>query len=106
MKVISVFGTRPEAIKMAPLVKMLEQTEGIESVVAVTAQHREMLDQVLRIFDIKPDHDLDLMRPGQTLTSITNAVVEGIGGIIEQEQPDLLLVHGDTTTTFAAALAA
>ncbi len=106
MKVLSVFGTRPEAIKMAPLLKKMAQTPGIESVVAVTAQHREMLDQVLRLFAITPKYDLDLMRHGQTLSGITASVLDGMAPIIEQEKPELILVHGDTTTTFAAALSA
>lgn len=106
MKVLSVFGTRPEAIKMAPVVLMLNQSNLIESKIAVTAQHREMLDQVLQLFDIHPDYDLDLMRHGQSLSDITAAVLHGIGEIIAAEKPDLVLVHGDTSTTFAAALAA
>lgn len=106
MKVMSVFGTRPEAIKMAPLVQRLAASPGIHSVVAVTAQHREMLDQVLELFQLQPDYDLNLMQPGQTLASITSAILSGLTPILAQEQPDLLLVHGDTTTTFAAALAA
>lgn len=106
MKVLSVFGTRPEAIKMAPVVKELEARDGIESVVCVTAQHRGMLDQVLEVFRIKPDYDLDIMQPGQTLTHITAEVLEGIEEIIIKERPDLVLVHGDTTTAMAAALAA
>lgn len=106
IKVMSVFGTRPEAIKMAPLVKMLEKEERIQSIVCVTAQHRQMLDQVLAQFDISPDYDLNLMKAGQTLTSITNGVLEGMETILKQAQPDIVLVHGDTTTSFAAALAA
>ena len=106
LKVMSVFGTRPEAIKMAPVVQALAACPEIDCRVCVTAQHREMLDQVLRLFDIHPHYDLDLMKPGQTLTSITCAVLQGLEPILEKEQPDLLLVHGDTTTTFAAALAA
>lgn len=105
-KVLSVFGTRPEAIKMAPVVKELESRDGIESVVCVTAQHRGMLDQVLRVFNIKPDYDLDIMRPGQTLAYITAAVLQGMGEVISKEKPDIVLVHGDTTTSMAAALAA
>lgn len=104
-KVLVVFGTRPEAIKMAPVISELKKVKDIETVVAVTAQHREMLDQVLDLFDIKPDHDLNLMKKEQDLFSITNGVLEGIRVIIEEEKPDLVLVHGDTTTTFAAALA-
>ena len=106
MRVMSVFGTRPEAIKMAPLVKMLAEDSQIESLLCVTAQHREMLDQVLKLFDIVPDHDLNLMREGQDLYSITTGVLEGMKEILDKEQPDMVLVHGDTTTTFAAALAA
>ncbi|MBR2710065.1 UDP-N-acetylglucosamine 2-epimerase (non-hydrolyzing) [Candidatus Saccharibacteria bacterium] len=106
MKVLSVFGTRPEAIKMAPVVKELESREGIKSVVCVTAQHRDMLDQVLDVFDIKPDYDLNIMKPGQTLTHITAEVLKGIEEVIIKEKPDLVLVHGDTTTAMAAALAA
>ena len=105
-KVISIFGTRPEAIKMAPVVKELESRDGISSIVCVTAQHRNMLDQVLEIFKIKPDYDLNIMKPGQTLSYITAAVLEGIEEVMEKEKPDLVLVHGDTTTAMAAALAA
>lgn len=104
-KVLSVFGTRPEAIKMAPVVKELESRDGIKSVVCVTAQHRGMLDQVLEVFNIKPDYDLDIMKPGQTLSYITAEVLKGIEQIIIDEKPDLILVHGDTTTAMAAALA-
>lgn len=106
MKILSVFGTRPEAIKMAPLLRALAVTPGVESRLAVTAQHREMLDQVLRLFSIQPDYDLDLMRAGQTLPQITEGVLHHLTPILLQEQPDLLLVHGDTSTTFSAALAA
>jgi UDP-N-acetylglucosamine 2-epimerase (non-hydrolysing) len=106
MKVLTVFGTRPEAIKMAPLVKRLEQTAGFVSRVCVTAQHRQMLDQVLELFQIRPDHDLDLMRPGQDLYSITSDILQSIRSVYEAERPDIVLVHGDTTTTFAASLAA
>ncbi|MBR5430168.1 MAG: UDP-N-acetylglucosamine 2-epimerase (non-hydrolyzing) [Firmicutes bacterium] len=106
LKVMPVFGTRPEAIKMAPVVQALSACPDIDCRVCVTAQHREMLDQVLRLFDIRPCYDLDLMKPGQTLTTITCDVLRGLEPILEKEQPDLLLVHGDTTTTFAAALAA
>ena len=105
-KILSVFGTRPEAIKMAPVVKELESREGIQSIVCVTAQHRGMLDQVLEVFNIKPDYDLDIMKPGQTLAYITSAVLTGIEGVIIKEKPDVVLVHGDTTTAMAAALAA
>lgn len=105
-KVITIFGTRPEAIKMAPLVKELEKREEIESKVCVTAQHREMLDQVLNLFDITPDFDLNIMKTKQTLTGITNKVLEGLEEIFKEEKPDMILVHGDTTTTFAGALAA
>lgn len=107
IKVVSVFGTRPEAIKMAPLVKELEKyKDKIESKVLITAQHREMLDQVLDIFDITPDYDLNLMKHGQTITDITSGVLKGVEGILREYKPDLVLVHGDTTTTFSAALAA
>ncbi len=105
-KVMCVFGTRPEAIKMAPVVKAIEQNENLQSIVTVTAQHREMLDQVLQLFEITPDYDLNLMKQGQTLTDITAGVLRGLEDILKKEQPDLVLVHGDTTTTFAAALAA
>ncbi|MBQ3464312.1 UDP-N-acetylglucosamine 2-epimerase (non-hydrolyzing) [Candidatus Saccharibacteria bacterium] len=105
-KVLSIFGTRPEAIKMAPVVKELESRKEIKSVVCVTAQHRDMLDQVLKIFKIKPDYDLNIMKPGQTLTHITAEVLKGIEEVILTETPDLVLVHGDTTTAMAAALAA
>lgn len=106
IKVCTVFGTRPEAIKMAPLVLELEKTEGITSLVCVTAQHRQMLDQVLEIFGIRPDYDLDIMRERQTLAGITKRAMEGLCEIFEKEKPDIVLVHGDTTTTFAGALAA
>lgn len=106
IKVMTVFGTRPETIKMAPLVKALKAREEIETIVCVTAQHRQMLDQVLNAFDIKPDYDLDIMKLGQTLTDITTRVLQGIQNVIQSEKPDVVLVHGDTTTTFAGALAA
>lgn len=105
-KIITIFGTRPEAIKMAPLVKELEKREGIESLVCVTAQHREMLDQVLEHFEIKPNYDLNIMKSKQTLTGITNRVLEGLEEVFASEKPDMILVHGDTTTTFAGGLAA
>lgn len=104
-KIISIFGTRPEAIKMAPLIKKLENDPHFTSVVVVTAQHREMLDQVLHTFNILPDYDLDIMEKGQTLTEITNHVLSKLEKILKLENPDLVLVHGDTTTSFAAALA-
>ena len=106
IKVMSIFGTRPEAIKMAPLVKELESRKEIESIVSVTAQHREMLDQVLETFDIKPNYDLDIMKQGQTLSDITSRVLKGLENVIKEAKPDIVLVHGDTTTTFAGALAA
>ena len=107
IKVLSVFGTRPEAIKMAPVVKELENRPDIfSSKVCVTAQHRQMLDQVLNLFEIVPDHDLNIMKPGQDLYDITCNVLLGIKSVLEQEQPDIVLVHGDTTTTMAAALGA
>lgn len=105
-KVMVVFGTRPEAIKMAPVVNELYKVKDINTILAVTAQHREMLDQVLELFNLKPDYDLDLMKHEQDLFSITTGVLQGLKDIMEQEAPDLVLVHGDTTTTFAAALAA
>ena len=105
IKVMSVFGTRPEAIKMAPLVKELESREEVESIVCVTAQHREMLDQVLEAFQITPDYDLDIMEPSQTLMRITVKALTGLGDVLEKAKPDLVLVHGDTSTTFVAALA-
>ncbi len=101
-----VFGTRPEAIKMAPVVHALSRRDRIRCQVTVTAQHREMLDQVLQLFQIKPDFDLNLMKAGQTLTDITTRALIGLGEVFHQERPDLVLVHGDTTTTFAAGLAA
>ena len=104
-KIMFVFGTRPEAIKMAPLVKAMEQAEDLEPLVVVTAQHREMLDQVLELFDVHPSYDLNLMKPQQTLTDITAGVLRGIERIVIKEKPDIVLVHGDTTTTFAGALA-
>lgn len=106
IKVMSIFGTRPEAIKMAPLVKELEKRENIESIVCVTAQHREMLDQVLETFDIKPDYDLNIMKQGQTLGDVTTRALTGLKEVIKEARPDIVLVHGDTTTTFAGALAA
>ncbi len=106
IKVMTVFGTRPEAIKMAPLVKELETNDKIESIVCVTAQHRQMLDQVLSIFDIKPDYDLDIMKDRQTLLSITTNVLTGLDNVLKEAQPDIVLVHGDTSTTFVGALAA
>lgn len=105
-KILTVFGTRPEAIKMAPLVKALSHTQGINAKVCVTAQHRQMLDQVLRLFNINPDYDLNLMRPGQGLDDITGGILSGIGPILDEFCPDVVLVHGDTTTTMAASLAA
>ena len=106
IKVMTIFGTRPEAIKMAPLVKELESRKEIKSIVCVTAQHREMLDQVLNIFKIKPDYDLNIMKQGQSLSEITSRVLLGLEEVIKKEEPNIILVHGDTTTTFAGALAA
>jgi len=106
MKILSVFGTRPEAIKMAPVVNVLNQTAGIESQVCVTAQHRQMLDQVLHLFDISPDHDLNIMKPGQDLTDITANILLGLRSILKAQRFDMVLVHGDTTTAMAASLAA
>ena len=106
IRVMSIFGTRPEAIKMAPLVKQLQKQKEIESIVCVTAQHREMLDQVLEVFDLQPDYDLNIMRKSQTLSEITTRALNGLHEVIESVKPDIVLVHGDTTTTFAGALAA
>lgn len=105
IKALAVFGTRPEAIKMAPLVRELEKHDSITCKVAVTAQHREMLDQVLELFNITPEFDLNIMKPDQTLFDITARALTGLNEILVQEQPDIVLVHGDTTTTFAASLA-
>lgn len=105
-KILTVFGTRPEAIKMAPLVHALKESNHFNVKVCVTAQHRQMLDQVLEIFDIKTDYDLNIMKPGQTLHGITSSILAGLSPILEDLKPDLVLVHGDTTTTFATALAA
>lgn len=106
IKVMSIFGTRPEAIKMAPLVKELEKRAETESIVCVTAQHREMLDQVLETFKIKPDYDLNMMKQGQTLMDITIGALSGVDAVIKTAKPDIVLVHGDTSTTFAGGLAA
>lgn len=106
IKVMTVFGTRPEAIKMAPLVKELAKNDVLDSQVCVTAQHRQMLDQVLDIFQIKPDYDLNIMQDRQTLIDITTRAVEGLYNVFQESKPDMILVHGDTTTTFAASLAA
>lgn len=106
MKTLCVFGTRPEAIKMAPLVQALGADERFESRVCVTGQHREMLDQVLDLFEITPDHDLNIMQPGQDLTDVTCAILGGLREILSEEKPDIVLVHGDTATTFATSLAA
>lgn len=106
IKVMSVFGTRPEAIKMAPLVKALEKDSRFESIVCVTAQHREMLDSVLEIFDIKPQYDLNIMLHGQTIIDISNKVLKGVDDVIKKVNPHIVLVHGDTSTTLNGALAA
>lgn len=107
LKVITIFGTRPEAIKMAPLILELNQhPEHIESLICVTAQHREMLDQVLELFKIQPDFDLNVMKNRQTLNEITIRVLQGLEPIFREAQPDLILVHGDTLTTFLASYAA
>ncbi|UQS86407.1 UDP-N-acetylglucosamine 2-epimerase (non-hydrolyzing) [Nicoliella spurrieriana] len=105
IKVMTIFGTRPEAIKMAPIIlAMKKQPEQFKPITVVSAQHREMLDQVLNVFKIKPDYDLNVMKPNQTLGGITNAVISGLAPIIDEARPDIILVHGDTTTTFAAAI--
>ena len=106
IKVLSIFGTRPEAIKMAPIIKEMEKCEHISQEVCVTAQHREMLDQVLDIFNITPDYDLNIMTKNQTLTDITINALKGLEDILEKSKPDIILVHGDTTTTFVGSLAA
>ena len=104
--ILLVFGTRPEAIKMAPLVKALQaQPDRFRTLVAVTAQHRQMLDQVLRIFEIIPDYDLDIMQPNQDLYDVTSRVLLGMRDVLREAKPDIVLVHGDTTTSTAAALA-
>lgn len=106
MKVLTVFGTRPEAIKMAPLALKLQGDPRFEASVCVTAQHREMLDQVLSLFELTPDYDLDLMKPGQDLTDVTTGILQGMRNVLAEAKPDIVLVHGDTATTFAATLAA
>ena len=106
VKVMSIFGTRPEAIKMAPIIQAMQKNDQFEPITVVTGQHRQMLDQVLDIFKIKPDFDLNIMKQGQTLTTITNAVLTGMAQVFTKVKPDLVLVHGDTSTTFAAALSA
>ncbi len=106
IRILTVVGTRPEAIKMAPLIKVLSDNEYFKTALCVTAQHRQMLDQVLNIFEIRPDYDLDIMRKGQSLPEITSRVLTKMGDVYEEFNPDLVLVHGDTSTTFAAALAA
>lgn len=107
IKVMSIFGTRPEAIKMAPIIQEMEHHKGeIDSVICVTAQHREMLDSVLDTFHITPDYDLNIMKKGQTLDSVTGTILHGLNDILEKEKPNMVLVHGDTTTTFASALSA
>lgn len=105
MKIMTIFGTRPEAIKMAPLIKAIENDERFESIVTVTAQHRQMLDQVMDIFDLKADYDLNIMKDGQTLTDITSRVIKELDSVLVEAKPDIILVHGDTTTTFAASIA-
>ena len=105
MKILLVFGTRPEAIKMCPLVKEMQKDPRITPVVCVTGQHREMLDQVLDIFDIKPEYDLNIMRPGQDLTDVTTAILTGLKPVLTEVKPDVVFVHGDTATTFAASVA-
>ena len=106
IKVMTIFGTRPEAIKMAPLVKELEKREEIESIVCVTAQHRQMLDQVLDTFNITPDYDLNIMKQGQTLVDITTRALQSLSEVISQVKPNIVLVHGDTTTTLSGSFAA
>ncbi len=105
-KVLTVFGTRPEAIKMAPLIKKIEEHNEIDSIVCITAQHREMLDAVIRLFEIDIDYDLNIMKHGQSITDITVKALRGIEKVLIKEKPDIVLVHGDTSTTFVGALAA
>ncbi|WP_435522148.1 non-hydrolyzing UDP-N-acetylglucosamine 2-epimerase [Enterococcus casseliflavus] len=105
IKIMTIFGTRPEAIKMAPLVKAIEEDLRFESIVTVTAQHRQMLDQVMNIFDLSADYDLNIMKYGQTLAGITSRVIKELDQIFEEAKPDIVLVHGDTTTTFSASIA-
>lgn len=104
-KIILIFGTRPEAIKMCPLVKELKKRNSIETLVCVTGQHREMLDQVLEVFHVVPDYDLSIMKDKQTLFDVTVSILERIRAMLENEKPDIVLVHGDTSTTFVSALA-
>ncbi len=107
IKVMTIFGTRPEAIKMAPIILLMQQhLDEFQPITVVTAQHREMLDQVLDVFHIKPDYDLNIMKKGQTLSDITTRVISELDPIIEKANPDIILVHGDTTTTFAASISA
>ncbi|MFR0609551.1 non-hydrolyzing UDP-N-acetylglucosamine 2-epimerase [Limosilactobacillus mucosae] len=106
MKIMTVIGTRPEGIKMAPVIKQLAQAPDLESIVVTTGQHREMLQTVFKVFDFKPDYDLKIMAPNQTLTQITSRVLLGMERVLQQENPDLILVHGDTSTTMAASLSA
>jgi len=105
-KILTVFGTRPEAIKMAPLVHALAADDRFDAKVCVTAQHREMLDQVLELFEIEPHYDLNIMKAGQTLNDVTTAILTGLKPVLEEFKPDVVLVHGDTATAFAASLAA
>ena len=106
LKVLTIFGTRPEAIKMAPVVTALQKDDFFDARVCITAQHREMLDQVLALFKIEPDYDLNVMKQGQSLTDITSRILIALEGVISEWRPDIILVHGDTTTTFATSLAA
>lgn len=106
LKALTVLGTRPEAIKMAPLVLNLARDHRFESRVCTTGQHRQMLDQVLDLFEIKPDYDLNIMKPGQDLTDVTTAILQGLESVLTEFKPDVVLVHGDTATTFAASIAA
>ncbi len=106
INVMTIFGTRPEAIKMAPLVKEIQADDRFNSIVVVTAQHREMLDQVLEIFQLRPDYDLNIMKNSQTLTDITASVLKELNPVLTESKPDIVLVHGDTTTTLAASISA
>lgn len=104
-KIMLVFGTRPEAIKMCPLINELKKREGVQTIVCVTGQHRQMLDQVLEAFSVEPDYDLSIMRERQTLFDVTTNILDSIKRVLEDVKPDIVLVHGDTTTTFVTALA-
>src|SRR5690606_21646433 len=104
-RIMTIYGTRPEAIKVAPIVKAIEQDDELENIIVVTGQHREMLDQVNEIFEIVPDHDLNIMAAGQSLNGIVAKVISGVDEVLEQEKPDVVIVQGDTSTVMGAAVA-